>query len=99
MRYHDRGPRYQGTPEDIDNALKEMEARQLLRSTRQQSRRGEAAMERTLEIGDHVIFITTERKQVNALVTCVHRAGLTSSEEFFKTYSNYPCVNLLFVTP
>jgi hypothetical protein len=56
----------------------------------------EAAMERTLKVGDPVIFTDEVRVDRFALVTCIHAHG--TFEEHVQRYGTPPCINLVFVS-
>jgi len=56
-------------------------------------------MDRKLEIGSAVVFITAERVKVNALIEYVHHSGSVDAEEHRQKYGNWPCVNLMFLSP
>ena len=55
-------------------------------------------MEKKLDVGAAVVFITSDRQRVNALVEVVH-AGAPTAEEHRQKYGSWPCVNLLFLSP
>jgi hypothetical protein len=54
-------------------------------------------MEKKLEIGAHVIYITPSRERVNALVEVIH-SGEKTADEHKVLYGNWPCINLLFLS-
>jgi hypothetical protein len=53
-------------------------------------------MDKNLEIGSHVVFVTPDRERLSALVTAVHSQG--DANEHFAKYGLWPCVNVVFVT-
>ncbi len=55
-------------------------------------------MEKKLEVGAAIVFITPDRVRVNALVEVVH-CGKPTVEEHLALYGNLPCINLLFLSP
>lgn len=54
-------------------------------------------MERKLEIGAALVYLTPTRQRVNALVTAVHGQG--APEEHKAKYGSWPCINVCFVSP
>lgn len=55
-------------------------------------------MEKKLEIGAAVVYITPQRERVNGLVEVIHSAKPTI-EEHRKLYGNLPCINILYLSP
>jgi hypothetical protein len=55
-------------------------------------------MDQKLEVGAHVVFITSDRRRVNALVEVVH-AGAANAEEHREKYGSWPCINVLYISP
>jgi hypothetical protein len=55
-------------------------------------------MEKKLEVGAAVVFITSDRKRVNALVEVVHKSESTAEAHRAK-HGQWPCINLLYLAP
>lgn len=53
---------------------------------------------KTLEIGAAVVYITPNRVRVNGLVEVIHGA-MPTVEEHRANYGNWPCINILFLSP
>jgi hypothetical protein len=71
-------------------------------------------MEKKLEVGVHVVYITPDRVKVDALVEVVHTvfskeesekhlrgevAKLLTAEEHKAIYGTWPCINVLYIEP
>lgn len=55
-------------------------------------------MEKKLEIGTAVVFITPDRERVNALVEVVHGSEPTAEAHKAK-HGQWPCINVLYLSP
>jgi hypothetical protein len=55
------------------------------------------SLNRTLEVGDHVIHIDSRRRRFNALVTDVH-GEITEYERDGEKALQIPCINLTYVS-
>lgn len=55
-------------------------------------------MQKKLEVGTAVVFITSDRQRVNALVEVVHRSESTS-EAHKEKHGTWPCINVLYLSP